>query len=262
MALANPISDDLSHLRTGLLSDLVSVAQSLSDNPFARAPINDAAASEGRTIYALGENVTAFPVSYVDYHLQFSTPGSYRLYDRAKADVAWAVADQFTANSFWVPRTFNAPIATNNPEAEVAYIRSASNGSAAQANPSSTNFAIYGESTPYEVTQAMVDNREVVVLRIGTRERGMIIDRFVFSTDQALTDIAQRGKKGETPVEFHLGVQVEVCEGGELRPERVVGADGGAAQRPPACRATVRSGAPRRSPQYRSWRKGIGRGDL
>jgi hypothetical protein len=150
--------------------------------------VNDAAASEGKELYALGENVTAFPVSYVDYRLQFSTPGSYRLYDRAKADVAWAAADRFTANSFWAPRTFNTPFATNNTDALASYIQSASNGSDAQANPSSTNFVIYGEATPFEVTQGMVDNREVVTLRIGTRERGMIIDRFVLSTDQALTE--------------------------------------------------------------------------
>src|SRR5688572_24465393 len=38
-------------------------------------PTNDAAASGSALLYTLGQNVTAYPVSYVDYRLQFATPG-------------------------------------------------------------------------------------------------------------------------------------------------------------------------------------------
>jgi hypothetical protein len=147
------------------------------------APTNDATASGGKVLYALGENVTAFPASYVDYRLQFATPGSYRLYICAKADPVWASADRFTANSLWIPLRFNTPFTTNTPDSEAHYVRSAMNGSDAQATPSSTNFNLYGESPLYEVTQAMVDSREVVILRVGTRERGVMLDRLVLSTD-------------------------------------------------------------------------------
>jgi hypothetical protein len=60
------------------------------------------------------------------------------------------------------------------------------NASDAQATPSSTNFNIYGESPLFEVTQAMVDSQEIVTLRVGTRERGVMLDRLVLSTNPAL----------------------------------------------------------------------------
>jgi hypothetical protein len=142
-------------------------------------PTNDATASGGKALYALGQNITAFPASYVDYRLQFATPGSYRLYLRARADVVWAAADRFTANSLWIPLRFNTPFTSTTLESEAHYVRSAMNASDAQATPSSTNFNIYGESPLFEVTQAMVDSREVVTLRVGTRERGVMLDRLV-----------------------------------------------------------------------------------
>src|SRR5262245_42156766 len=130
------------------------------------APTNDATASGGKVLYALGENITAFPASYVDYRLQFATPGSYRLYIRAKADALWASADRFTANSLWIPLRFNTPFTTNTPDSEAHYVRSAMNASDAQVTPSSTNFQIYAEAPLFEVTQAMVDSTEVVTLRV------------------------------------------------------------------------------------------------
>src|SRR5882672_9125689 len=152
------------------------------------APTNDVTASGGQVLYTQGENVTAFPVSYVEYRLQFSTPGAYRLYCRAKADVVFASADRFTANSFWVPLAFNTPYTTNTPDSDANYVRSAMNASDAQATPSSTNFVVYAETPSYNVTQEMVDSRTVVVLRVGTRERGVMLDRLVLSTDTALTE--------------------------------------------------------------------------
>jgi hypothetical protein len=152
------------------------------------SPTNDATASGGKVLYALGQNVTAFPASYVDYRLQFTTPGSYRLYIRAKADAVWASADRFTANSIWIPLRFNTPFTTNTPDSEAHYVRSAMNASDAQATPSSTNFQIYAEAPIFEVTQAMVDGAEVITLRVGTRERGVMLDRLVLSTDQALSE--------------------------------------------------------------------------
>src|SRR5262245_34259101 len=152
------------------------------------SPTNHTPASGGKVPYALGENITAFPASYVDYQLQFATPGSYRLYIRAKADAVWASADRFTANSLWIPLRFNTPFTTNTPDSEAHYVRSAMNASDAQVTPSSTNFQIYAEAPLFEVTQADVDNRVVMLLRVGTRERGVMLDRLVLSTDQALSE--------------------------------------------------------------------------
>jgi hypothetical protein len=154
-------------------------------------PTNDAAASGGAVLYVLsptGANITSNAISYVDYRLQFTTPGTYRLYTRWKADAVWASGDRFTANSYWTPLTFNAPTAPDNPSTLAAYVASASNGSDAQGTPSSTNFTVIGETTSFAVTQTMVDSLEVVTLRLGTRERGMIIDRIVMSTDPALSE--------------------------------------------------------------------------
>jgi hypothetical protein len=152
------------------------------------APTNDATASGGKALYALGQNITAFPASYVDYRLQFANAGSYRLYIRSKADVVWASGDVFTANSIWIPLRFNTPFTTNTPDSEAHYVRSVMNNGAANTIPYSTNFNIYAETPIFEVTQAMVDSQEVVTLRVGTRERGVILDRLVLSTDQALTE--------------------------------------------------------------------------
>ena len=144
-------------------------------------------ASGGAVLYTLGENLTALPpISYVDYRLRFSTAGSYKLYVRARADEVWAAGDQFTANSFRVPLTFDAPFA-DATDFNTYYVTSVMNASAAQATPSSTNFAVYAEAPTYEVTQAMVDSGQVVVLRLGSRERGVRWDRMVLSTDPALT---------------------------------------------------------------------------
>ena len=115
------------------------------------------AASGGAAIIAVGENVTASPVSFVDYQIRFTTAGAYRLYSRWRAHEVPAAADRFTANSFHVPLQFN----TGTELAE--YAVSASNtGTDAQGTPSSTNFTVIVEAQTYDVTQAMVDSGEVV----------------------------------------------------------------------------------------------------
>ena len=154
----------------------------LSDPREYWTPTNDTAASGGGVLYIFGENITSAPVSFVDYRIKFATAGTYRLYYRWKADVAFAAGDRFTANSIWMPLTFNTR--TNLED----YTRSASNSSDAQGNSSSTNYTVYSEPTSFEVTTAMVSGGEVQVLRIGTRERGFTLDRLVLSTDQSLTE--------------------------------------------------------------------------
>ena len=82
----------------------------LSDPREFWAPTNDAAASGGRALYIFGENITAAPVSFVDYRIRFATAGTYKLYYRWRADAAWANLDRFTANSIWMPGFTSARI--------------------------------------------------------------------------------------------------------------------------------------------------------
>jgi len=94
----------------------------------------------------------------------------------------WANADRFTANSFYVPILFNAT--TNLAD----FVAGQSNGSDAQGTPSSTNYTVIGEPAVFTVSPAMVTNSQVVILRLGTRERGFLLDRIVLSTDQGLNE--------------------------------------------------------------------------
>ena len=146
------------------------------------AVTNEPAASGGAALTAVGANNTAAPLSFADYRLRFATPGSYRFYYRWRAHEVPASADRFTANSFYAPNAFNT--GTNVTE----YHPAASNGSDAQGNPSSTNYTVISEPTSFDITQAMIDAGEIVTLRLGTRERGMTIDRIVLSTDIALSE--------------------------------------------------------------------------
>src|SRR5262245_22412783 len=70
---------------------------------------NDAPASAGTALYIAGttDNGTS-PHSFVQYQLKFASAGTYYLYYRWKADAARTVADQFTANSCWIPNTFGS----------------------------------------------------------------------------------------------------------------------------------------------------------
>jgi len=154
----------------------------LSDPREYWTPTNDAAASGGNVLYILGDNLTAVPISFVDYTIHFATPGTYKLYYRWRADAVWANADRFTANSIYIPTTFNANTNLTN------YVIAASNGSDAQGNPSSTNYTVIGEPGLFTVTPSMVNPGAIAVLRIGTRERGFILDRLVLSTDAALNE--------------------------------------------------------------------------
>jgi len=146
------------------------------------AVTNEPAANGGAAITAFGTNNTAAPLAFVDYRLRFTTPGSYRLYYRWRAHEVPASADVFTANSFYAPNAFNT--GTNVSE----YHASASNARDATMTPPSTNYTVVSEPTDFAITQEMIDAGEIVTLRLGTRERGMTVDRIVFSTDVALTE--------------------------------------------------------------------------
>ena len=143
---------------------------------------NDAAASGGTALYAGGNNSTGnSPHSFAQYSIRFGTAGSYYLYYRWKADAARTAGDAFTANSSWIGTTFGA---YSTPGDQTTYYTSDSN--AAQA-PADNVFAWRREldTRLYVVTAGDVAAGVALVYTVGTREAGMVIDRFVFSTEAA-----------------------------------------------------------------------------
>src|SRR6185295_8326282 len=54
--------------------------------------------------------------------------------------------------------------------------------------PAVNSYGLTREGVTYTVTQAQVDAGLPLLLKAGTREAGMFIDRFVFSTSDALVE--------------------------------------------------------------------------
>jgi hypothetical protein len=144
----------------------------------------DSPASGGRALYAQGpDQNTTTPGSFATYKLRFKTAGTYNLYVRWRADVARTGQDVNGANSYYLASAFG------NAGPEVAnYVVSAANNS--RQPPAANNYEFKAEVTPFEVTQADVDAGNELTLKIGTREWGMFIDRFIMSTEAGLTDVA------------------------------------------------------------------------
>lgn len=150
---------------------------------------NDPPASAGSAIVIGGttDNGTS-PHSFVQYQVKFATPGTYSLYYRWKADAVRTVADQFTANSCWIPNDFGA-LSTPGADAQGNFHTAASNGTQAPGN-NVYDWQREADTATYTVTQEQVNSGTPLVFSIGSREAGMIIDRWVFSTDATLTDAA------------------------------------------------------------------------
>ncbi len=133
-------------------------------------------------LYARGNNSTAdSPHSFAQHSIQFRTAGSYRLYYRWKADESRTAGDNATANSSWLGATFGA---FSTPGDTSAFYRSDSNNSMA---PASNAFAWRKEPNATYLVGA-AELAAPVAFTVGTREAGMIFDRFVFSTEDGLTD--------------------------------------------------------------------------
>ncbi|MGZ8939303.1 MAG: Ig-like domain-containing protein, partial [Limisphaerales bacterium] len=143
---------------------------------------NDAAASGGKVLYINGTTDNALaPHSFVQYQIKFATPGTYNLYYRWKADAARTVADQFTANSTLIPNTFGA-FSTAGSAGAANYHTGISNGTQAPANNVFDWSREPDGTTTYTVSAADVAAGVPLVLSIGTREAGFVVDRWVLTT--------------------------------------------------------------------------------
>jgi len=144
---------------------------------------NDATASGNRALYQAGENQTAFSSSFAFYTIKFRTAGTYSLYIRWRGDKARTDQDANTANSYRRPIDFgdleNDPTSSN-------FTASSANNS--RQPPDANNYAMIIEGATYMVTQEQVDAGQPLILKVGTREAGMFLDRFVFSQSDALTE--------------------------------------------------------------------------
>ncbi len=146
----------------------------------------DPTASGGRALYLNltgATQQTAFPVSFAYYQIRFTSPGTYNLYVRWRADKARSDQDANGANSYKVPIGFG-DLATD--PASLNYGTSSANNT--RVPPDANNYFSIKESQTFEVTQADIDAGGQLVLKIGSREWGMFLDRFVLSQNAALTD--------------------------------------------------------------------------
>jgi hypothetical protein len=135
---------------------------------------NDATANGNRALYAAGANQTASPASFASFAIRFRTAGVYSFYLRWRADKAFTDLDPNSGNSYYRPNDFGdlGPDVSN-------YGNSGINNS--RQPPDANNYAVSTESQVYVVTQEQVDAGAPVVFKIGTREAGLFLDRFVLS---------------------------------------------------------------------------------
>lgn len=138
------------------------------------AATNDATASGNRALYAAGSNGTAAPSSLATFAIRFRAAGTYSLYFRWRADKAFTDLDPNSGNSYYRPNDLGdlGPDVAN-------YAASAVNNS--RTPPDVNNYAVGSENQTYTVTQAQVDAGAPLLLKFGTREAGMFIDRVVLS---------------------------------------------------------------------------------
>ncbi|HYE33756.1 MAG TPA: hypothetical protein VEH27_20210 [Methylomirabilota bacterium] len=153
-------------------------ADSLSTGTVKFAQKSDLLASGGGGLYTEASS-TAAPEGFATYKLRFTSPGTYTLYTRWNADAVISAGDPFAANSYYFPNTFG-----DAPE----YTRSAANDRSA---PQSNTLGWSADAAAqYVVTQEDVTAGRTFSFKVGTRERGFFLDRFILSQTPALTDIA------------------------------------------------------------------------
>src|SRR4029078_2726229 len=135
---------------------------------------NDATASGSQALYTAGVHATASPASFASYLLRFRSPGTYTLYFRWRADKAFTDLDANAGNSYYRPNDFGdlGPDVSN-------YATSTINNS--RVPPAVNSYGVSSESLTYTVTQEQVDAGQPLVLKLGTREAGLFIDRIILS---------------------------------------------------------------------------------
>jgi hypothetical protein len=150
---------------------------SISNNtPTLWAVTNDATASGSQALYAQGANQTAAPASFASYLIRFRSAGTYTLYLRWRADKAFTDLDPNSGNSYYRPNDFGdlGPDVSN-------YATSSINNS--RVPPAVNSYAMSAEGQTFAVTQEQVDAGQPLVLKFGTREAGLYIDRIVLSSN-------------------------------------------------------------------------------
>jgi hypothetical protein len=135
---------------------------------------NDATGSGGRALYAAGANGTAAPSSFASYAIRFRVAGTYTLYFRWRADKAFTDLDPNSGNSYYRPNGFG----DLGPEVANYAISSINNS---RVPPDVNNYAVSSEGITYTVSQEQVDAGLPLILKFGTREAGLFIDRITLS---------------------------------------------------------------------------------
>ncbi|MDX1952913.1 MAG: hypothetical protein SFY81_12090 [Verrucomicrobiota bacterium] len=149
---------------------------------------NDAAASKTSALYAEGTTQTGVqPTGFARYQLKFNKAGTYHFYFRWRADSGRTGSDVNTANSFFYPLTLGSLTAV------AEFTRSRANDVGA---PQSNAFQWAEESQAlpeggFNGTQLEISEAEVgttVILTLGTREAGFILDRVILHLSPTLVD--------------------------------------------------------------------------
>ena len=147
-------------------------------------PATGTPASGGRAIYQSGEpQSTGMSSSFAYYALKFSTPGTYSLYVRWRADKARSDQDGNGGNSYRRPSDFG-----DLPNDATSSLFPTSSANNTRVPPDANKYAMIKEGATYAVTQEQIDTGEPLLFKIGTREWGMFLDRFVFSPNANLTE--------------------------------------------------------------------------
>jgi len=161
------------------------VGQILPGSPTSWVITNDATANGGKALYEAGANQTASAASFALYSLNFSLPGTYSVYYRWRADKTYTDVDPNSANSFRLPVDFgdlaNDPTSTNFVTASVNNVIPV---------PAANSYNVFKDNQTYTVSATQIAAATALTFKIGTREAGMFLDRFVFSTNSALTEAA------------------------------------------------------------------------
>ena len=150
------------------------VSKIVNGTPTLWATTNDAPASGGQALYAPGATLTTAPASFAFYSLRFRAPGDYTLHFTWRADKAFTDLDANSGNSYYRPNS----LGDLGPGVE-NYATSAANNS--RQPPAVNNYAMTVETAVYTVTQEEVDAGVPLILKLGTREAGMFIDRIILS---------------------------------------------------------------------------------
>ncbi len=161
-----------------------SVASITTSNaaPTAWVVTNDVTALTGKALYQAGVNGTASASSFALYSLKFTQAGTYTIYYRWRADVAYTTQDPNSANSFRLPIDFGD---LPNDATSTNFVTASVNN--AVAVPAANAYNVFVDSATLTVTPGELAAGSPLVFKIGTREAGMFLDRFALSTDNTLT---------------------------------------------------------------------------